>query len=361
MAATGSSDARKRWELENDVHVVSEADGLFRYDKHEQQAIQQQRPWTRNPHHFQHVRISALALLKMAMHAKSGGNLEIMGLLQGKLAGDTFIVLDAYALPVEGTETRVSAQSEANEYMVDFGETSKVVGRLENVVGWYHSHPGYGCWLSGIDCSTQSINQKFSDPFLAVVIDPHRTIAAGKVDIGAFRTYPEGYKPPDASPSEYQTIPMNKIEDFGVHASQYYSLEVSYFKSSIDSHMLDQLWSKHWVSTLGSSPLISTRELASDQLTDIAAKLEVACGEIANSGRLGRYLGTGKMAEEGKLSKISRDISSLAAEQMKGVSSQVIKSALFDLRPLNTAPINQELASTQPIDSADRTVVMMES
>ena len=28
-------------------------------------------------------------------------------------------------------------------------------GRMENVVGWYHSHPGYGCWLSGIDCSTQ--------------------------------------------------------------------------------------------------------------------------------------------------------------------------------------------------------------
>ena len=28
------------------------------------------------------VRISALALLKMAMHARSGGNLEIMGMLQ---------------------------------------------------------------------------------------------------------------------------------------------------------------------------------------------------------------------------------------------------------------------------------------
>lgn len=28
------------------------------------------------------VRISALALLKMAMHAKSGGNIEIMGMLQ---------------------------------------------------------------------------------------------------------------------------------------------------------------------------------------------------------------------------------------------------------------------------------------
>ncbi len=31
----------------------------------------------------------------MAMHAKSGGNLEIMGMLQGKIIGDTFIILGA--------------------------------------------------------------------------------------------------------------------------------------------------------------------------------------------------------------------------------------------------------------------------
>ena len=37
---------------------------------------------------------------------------------------------DAYALPVEGTETRVNAQSEAYEYIVDFGETSKVADML---------------------------------------------------------------------------------------------------------------------------------------------------------------------------------------------------------------------------------------
>ncbi len=40
-------------------------------------------------------------------------------------------------------------QAEAYEYMVDYLDSTKVVGRPENVVGWYHSHPGYGCWLSG--------------------------------------------------------------------------------------------------------------------------------------------------------------------------------------------------------------------
>ena len=42
--------------------------------------------------------------------------------------------------------------------------------RMENAIGWYHSHPGYGCWLSGIDVNTQNNNQKFQDPFVAVVV-----------------------------------------------------------------------------------------------------------------------------------------------------------------------------------------------
>ncbi len=122
---------------------------------------------------------------------------------------------------------------------------AKSIGRKENLVGWYHSHPGYGCWMSGIDCSTQMLNQQYQEPWLAIIIDPVRTCSAGKVEIGAFRTYPEGYKPPEShGAGEYQTIPLSKIEDFGVHAEQYYTLDVSVFKSSLDTHMLELLWNK---------------------------------------------------------------------------------------------------------------------
>lgn len=106
----------------------------------------------------------------MVMHARSGGQYEIMGLMQGKLQGDTFVVMDAFALPVVGTETRVNAANEANEFMIQYIESSPQIGRPENIVGWYHSHPGYGCWLSGIDVMTQKTNQQFQDPFLAVVV-----------------------------------------------------------------------------------------------------------------------------------------------------------------------------------------------
>ena len=104
------------------------------------------------------------------MHARSGGNIEVMGLMQGKVQDDTMIVMDVFALPVEGTETRVNAQQQGYEYMVEYLRLIQQVGRVENAIGWYHSHPGYGCWLSGIDVSTQMLNQQFQEPFLAVVV-----------------------------------------------------------------------------------------------------------------------------------------------------------------------------------------------
>ncbi|KAF9618877.1 hypothetical protein IFM89_002745 [Coptis chinensis] len=179
---------------------------IYHYDESAQTKFQKEKPWTNDPHYFKRVKISALALLKMVVHARSGGNIEIMGLMQGKTDGEAIIVMDAFALPVEGTETRVNAQVDAYEYMVDYSQTNKQAGRLENVVGWYHSHLGYGCWLSGIDVSTQMLNQQFQEPFLAVVIDPTRTVSVGKVEIGAFRTYPEGYKPPNEPRFEYYRL-----------------------------------------------------------------------------------------------------------------------------------------------------------
>eukprot|EP00238_Polyblepharides_amylifera_P008265 CAMPEP_0196587942 /NCGR_PEP_ID=MMETSP1081-20130531/59116_1 /TAXON_ID=36882 /ORGANISM="Pyramimonas amylifera, Strain CCMP720" /LENGTH=356 /DNA_ID=CAMNT_0041910289 /DNA_START=95 /DNA_END=1165 /DNA_ORIENTATION=- len=342
---SGTSTAQQRWELENNIVEVQggtsgifsalESDSIFKYDQVQQSAIQAQRPWTKDPHYFKHVRISALALLKMAMHCRSGGNIEVMGMMQGKTVEDTFFVLDTFPLPVEGTETRVNAQAEAYEYMVEFVQTSKQVGRMENVVGWYHSHPGYGCWMSGIDCSTQMLNQQYQEPFLAIVIDPIRTVAAGKVEIGAFRTYPEGYKPPDEPASEYQTIPLNKIEDFGVHAKQYYSLDISYFKSSYDSSLLALLWHKYWVNTLSSSPLIGNREFVAGQISDLADKLEQAEASLAYAGRGGGFFvpADRKRKEDSLLTKITHDASNTATDQLKNIASQVIKDLLFNYRP----------------------------
>lgn len=257
-------------------------DALYNYKSTEQKLINAKAPWRSDPHYFTSVRISAVALLKMVMHARSGGSLEVMGLMLGKIEANTFVVTDSFRLPVEGTETRVNAQDEANEYMVEFLQRARDSGQCENAVGWYHSHPGYGCWLSGIDVNTQKTQQQFQDPFVAVVIDPDRTISAGKVEIGAFRTYPEAYiKSQEASQQKhgvggdgFQTIPLGKVEDFGAHANHYYSLDVSHYKSTLDTKLLEALWNKYWVGTLSASPLFSNREYGTKQIQDLASKLQ---------------------------------------------------------------------------------------
>ena len=50
-----------------------------------------------------------------------------MGLILGKVDGNTMIVMDSFALPVEGTETRVNAQAQAYEYMAAYIESAKTV------------------------------------------------------------------------------------------------------------------------------------------------------------------------------------------------------------------------------------------
>lgn len=84
-------------------------------------------------HYFKYCKISALALLKMVMHARSGGNLEVMGLMLGKVDGETMIIMDSFALPVEGTETRVNAQAAAYEYMAAYIENAKQVNSWSSV------------------------------------------------------------------------------------------------------------------------------------------------------------------------------------------------------------------------------------
>eukprot|EP01133_Synstelium_polycarpum_P018139 gene18139-21683_t len=347
-SSTASQDAFKRFEIENNIQHVPEHDSLFKYDNAQYQSFLSQKPWAKDPHYFKYVKISAIALLKMVMHARSGGKLEVMGLLMGKVENHTMIIMDSFALPVEGTETRVNAQAEAYEYMVEYLDLIKKTGKMENALGWYHSHPGYGCWLSGIDVSTQMVNQQYSEPWLGVVIDPTRTISAGKVDIGAFRTYPQGYKPPNEGPSEYQSIPISKIEDFGVHCKQYYPLEISYFKSSLDSQLLDKLWNKYWVNTLSSSPIFTNRDYITGQIGDISEKLEQAETQVSNSKS--SLLFHDKKKEESQLERITKDrwqVPSLnfilpsllvTIEQVQGIMSQVMKNLVFNTSTCRPTP-----------------------
>ncbi|GAB1320369.1 Protein SABRE [Madurella fahalii] len=331
LVADQPSPERRRTELPlTDKLVDRQRDSLYNYIPSSQSEISAKRPWVSDPHYFRTVRVSAVALIKMVMHARSGGSLEVMGIMQGYVDGTALVVTDAFRLPVEGTETRVNAQGEADEYLVEYLALCRDESRQENVIGWYHSHPGYGCWLSGIDVATQKL-QQLQGPMVAIVIDPDRTVSANKVEIGAFRTFPDGYTPPPPPPpplatttnqpaasssssspfssihhqhhhhhhQQQQSVPLAKAADFGAHAAKYYALEVEHFRSTLDSRLLELLWNKYWVSTLAQNPLLTNRDYASSQMSDLGHRIQEAAAGVSRAGGRGGPAGFGGLLGTG--------------------------------------------------------------
>lgn len=106
-----------------------------------------------------------------------------------------------------------------------------------------------------------------NEPFLAIVIDPHRTMSAGKVEIGCFRTFSpshiasiESNQNKKEGDGQSTSVRIDKVKDFGAHYHKYYKLETSFFKSSLDNDLLDRLWNEYWIATLSSSPLLSNQK-----------------------------------------------------------------------------------------------------
>jgi COP9 signalosome complex subunit 5 len=343
MGSHSAKAAKLNFEIENDIEDLDagKVDEIYHYDKPAQQRLLSERPWKQDARYFKKVRISSIALLRMAIHARSGGPIEVMGVMTGKILPNEFVVMDCYPLPVEGTETRVNALGEAYEYMVQYLSNLQSVGRQENIVGWYHSHPGYGCWLSGIDVGTQSQNQQYQDPYLALVIDPNRTISAGKVEIGAFRTYPPDYNVQDddddrsLTSTSNQSIALAKLEDFGAHANKYYKLDISYFKSSLDSKLLDLLWNKYWTTTLSQNSLMANQQYSTALMKDLLTKVskvneKMDHDDIFDIAKVGKeFADKSGSKKTNEVSDVANHSVRIGSEQIQGLISREINDQLF--------------------------------
>ncbi len=111
--------------------------------------------------------------------------MEVMGLMLGEFTDDyTINVIDVFAMPQNGTGVSVEAVDPV--YQTNMLEMLAQTGRPEMVVGWYHSHPGFGCWMSGVDINTQQSFEQLNQRAVAVVVDPIQSVK-GKVVIDAFR------------------------------------------------------------------------------------------------------------------------------------------------------------------------------
>lgn len=126
------------------------------------------------------------------------------------------------------------------------------------VVGWYHSHPGFGCWLSSIDVSTQQSFEKVGARSVAIVVDPIQSVK-GKVVIDAFRTInPQTLMMGQEARQTTSNIGhLNKPSIQGlIHGvnRHYYSLAIGWRKTELEQTMLANLRKPTWTSGLSIKP-----------------------------------------------------------------------------------------------------------
>jgi 26S proteasome regulatory subunit N11 len=152
-------------------------------------------------------------------------------------------------MPQSGTETTIESIDEG--FQVKMVEMLKQTGRNEIVVGWYHSHPGFGCWLSQTDINTQKTFEQQVPRTVAVVVDPIQSVR-GKVVIDAFRTY--GNSGLNFSDSDQRQTTSNlgevkRTKGFSLKdlaRITYYSILIGYRKNDLETKMLLNLKKSFW-------------------------------------------------------------------------------------------------------------------
>jgi COP9 signalosome complex subunit 5 len=202
--------------------VPTAENARYSYDEEKLRKLKSDAPWMKNPKYFKAVAVGPTAVMKIMMHCQSGV--------------DKGIAKGGNPIEVMGLLTRVVADDEnVSNHMIALGDVLEIT-RKEHFMGWYHSHPfdlgeNSHCFLSQTDLSTQLQWQRAEDPhgnpFVAIVVDPLRSLHTGTPELKAFRAYPPEYTSsqfgecPDGS---VEAVEQQRLELWGSCWNRYYEL-----------------------------------------------------------------------------------------------------------------------------------------
>uniref|UniRef100_A0A7S1TE88 MPN domain-containing protein n=1 Tax=Compsopogon caeruleus TaxID=31354 RepID=A0A7S1TE88_9RHOD len=279
------------------------------------------------------VHISSLALLKMLKHGRAGVPMEVMGLMLGEFVDDyTVRVVDVFAMPQSGTGVSVESIDEA--FQVNMMNCLTQTGRPEVVVGWYHSHPGFGCWLSAVDINTQQSFEQQSSRAVAVVIDPIQSVK-GKVVIDAFRLINPHVimmgQEPRQTTSNVGHLNKPSLQAL-IHSlnRHYYSIAIAYRKNELEEHMLLNLHKKKWTDSLSLENFrhhsCANEATVSSMLSLAQAYQKSVHDEISMSPEELTIARVGKLDAKKRLEE---DVSKLMSSNIDQCLGSMIDSAIF--------------------------------
>ncbi|ABW98050.1 prsS13 (nucleomorph) [Hemiselmis andersenii] len=193
------------------------------------------------------VQLTSIALLKIIRHSQMGIPIEVMGIMLGKFIDNTTIeISDIFAMPQTGTKVSVEAVDPV--FQTKMLELLSQLEKYEIIVGWYHSHPGFGCWLSAVDINTQKSFEQLNQRSVALVIDPIQS-TKGNIIIEIFRLHSSlsiNEESPEITSLEYGIKTPPNLKEEPSYNKSYYNLNISFRKNLIEEISLSTIFEKAW-------------------------------------------------------------------------------------------------------------------
>jgi 26S proteasome regulatory subunit N11 len=219
-------------------------------------------------------------------------------------------------------------------YQQQILEMLKQTQRSEMVVGWYHSHPSFGCWLSNVDINTQQSFERLNPKTVAVVLDPIQSVR-GKVVIDAFRlidtvTLSTGAEARQTTSNlGYLNKPSMEAVFKGLNR-YYYSINISYRSNELEQKMLLNLYKNKWSKCLKLEDPGKAGESVSAGITK-CAKLGVDFQkrieeEVSKSESELKIKNTGKLDPK---RHTQEEVTSILKQSLLGIINNMISTAAF--------------------------------
>jgi len=168
------------------------------------------------------ILISPFVLAKILTVDSIEPTKESAGVLIGYLDddGETLVITDFDTGKQKQTSTFVVIDDEA---LVQIVEDLQLRDQNETIVGWAHTHPSYGCFMSGTDKSTQRTYQNLFPQAVALVVDPSKYYDSSQqkdLEIKFFRLINE---------LDYKAVPYGiYFDEFTQHLSKLVEVEIKW-------------------------------------------------------------------------------------------------------------------------------------
>ena len=245
------------------------------------------------------ILISAYVLAKLLAVDSLDKSKESAGLLLGYVNDEgTLVITDFDTGRQQQTSTYVVLSDEA---LVQIVEDLQKRDKDETIVGWAHTHPSYGCFLSGTDKGTQRTYQNLFSQAVALVVDPSKYYRSSKqedLEVKFFRLVNE---------LDYKAIPFGiYYDDLTTHLANLVEFNIKWELPKLSSEEVRQLHEK--LSTITSPAMLETdKQLLHGFIDALSTSTEV----FVEGGEGKDVLETIDL----KLSEIARDVNHIYNEE----------------------------------------------